>query len=196
MKCGACKEDHDTVEEVRGCFGVPATVSAAPAKVSPKQRSLAHALAREREPLAWVGNSSDEAYHNNIEAMQLPDLRRFIDEMLKQPYRKEDAAPLFAQLENGRYAIEQDGDIRFYRIGGTAIRRLYQLIGAPGEFREQRIYRPVKILNAILEDRVAALARYGINVGQCGRCGSPLTQKHTRERGIGDDCYAKTTGGS
>lgn len=193
MKCGSCKEDHDTVEEVRSCFGVPATASSAPATVSPRQRSLAHALARERMPLSWMGDVSDDAYHNSIEAMQLPELRRFIDEMLRQPYSKEDAKPLFDRLENGRYALERDGDIRFYRVGGTGVRRLYQLIGAPGDFREQRIYRPVKILNAILVDRVAALALYGLNVGQCGRCGSPLTQKRTRERGIGDDCYAKMT---
>lgn len=194
MRCGKCKGDHDTVSEVRQCFGVAATVSAAPTPVSPRQRSLAHALARERQPLPWAEGESDEAYHNRIKVMGLEELREFLDQMLKQPYLREDAKSIFEKLENSKYALETDGDIRFYEVTGKAIRRLYELTGAPGDFRSQRIYRPVKILSRIAEDRLAALALFGQNVGRCGRCYSPLTQKHTRERGIGDDCYAKTKG--
>lgn len=194
MRCGKCKGDHDTVSEVRSCFGVSATVPVARSTVSPGQRSLAHALARERKPLPWAEGESDEVYHQSIEQMDLEAVREFLDQMLKQPYLQVDARQLFEQLENGRYALETDGDIRFYRVSGKAIRRLHELTGAPGDFREQRIYRPVKVLSRITEDRMAALALFGQNVGMCGRCYSPLTQKHTRERGIGDDCYAKTKG--
>jgi hypothetical protein len=134
-------------------------------------------------------------FHVLIEGMSLDEMRAFLDEMLKQPYLKGNPKELFARLENGRYALRTDGAVRFYRVSGTAIRRLYELTGAPGSFREQQIYRPVKILSRILEDKIASAALFGMEVGICGRCGSPLTREHTRKRGIGDDCYAKMTGG-
>src|SRR3546814_1553442 len=100
---------------------------------------------------------------------------------------------LFERVDNGKYALknEDDDDIRFYCIGGTLHRILWELTGAPGDFKMQRIYRPEKILKRIGDDPVAAFELFGLNVGTFGRCGSPLTQKHTRQRGIGDTYDAK-----
>jgi hypothetical protein len=137
-------------------------------------------------------------YELHINGLSRKGMSDFLGRMLKQPGNGMAKAELFERVLNGRYALKNEGDddIRFYFVGGVRARRLWELTGAPGDFREQRIYRPEKILKRIGDDPIASMALYGMNVGQCGRCGSPLTQKHTRERGIGDTCYAKMTGGT
>lgn len=189
MRCGNCKGDHDTVAMVRSCF----TQDGPP---SDKQMSLAQALGRERARLAEYKELSEEDYHLAIAGMKRQTISAFIGKMLKQPYLEENAKAYFDKLLNGKYALENpdDEDVRFYAITGeNGYRKLYELSGGAGDFKFQRIYRPVKILKRIAADPIAAFALFGIKIGKCGRCGSPLTQKHTRERGIGDTCYAKMT---
>jgi len=189
MRCGNCKGDHPSVALVRSCF---ANVEGQP---SEKQMSLAQALGREKVRLEEYAGMSEEEYHLAIAGLSRKAMGDFLNRMLKQPNAGMSRDELFAKLDNGRYALknEDDDDIRFYHISGTRHRILWELIGAPGDFRQQRIYRADKILKRIADDPVAAFALFGLNVGTCGRCGSPLTQKHTRERGIGDTCYAKLT---
>lgn len=189
MKCGNCKGDHESVAQVRTCF---ATVEGRP---SEKQMSLAQALGREKVRLPEHAGLEQVQYELMIGDLSRKNIGDFINKMLKQPSAGASRDELFAKITNGRYALhnEDDADIRFYLVGGTHHRILWELTGAPGDFRQQRIYRPEKILKRIGEDPVGAFALYGLNVGSCGKCGSPLTQKHTRERGIGDICYAKLT---
>jgi hypothetical protein len=189
MKCGNCKGEHASVAQVRTCFNTK------PGQPSPKQMSLAQALGREKVRLPEHVGLEQKEYELMIAGLSLSDMGRFLDKMLKQPNNGPTREELFDKLDNGRYALknEDDDDIRFYHISGTRHRILWELIGAPGDFRQQRIYRAEKILKRIADDPVAAFALFGLNVGMCGRCGSPLTQKHTRERGIGDTCYAKLT---
>jgi hypothetical protein len=190
MRCGNCKDDHATVAQVRACFN---TVEGKP---SDKQMSLAQALGRERVRLPEHAGMEQKEYELMIAGLSRSAMGRFLDRMLKQPNDGLTRDELFARVDNGRYALqnEDDDDIRFYHVSGTRHRMLWELIGAPGDFRHQRIYRPEKILKRIGDDPVAAFALFGMNVGTCGRCASPLTQKHTRERGIGDTCYAKLMG--
>lgn len=189
MRCGNCKGEHASVAQVRSCF------SSKPGQPSAKQMSLAQALGREKVRLPEHKDLSDEEYHLMIAGLSREDMGVFLTKMLKQPNEGPSREELFEKVDNGKYALrnEEDDDIRFYAIGGTRHRVLWELTGAPGDFKMQRIYRPEKILKRIAADPVAAFALFGLNVGTCGRCGSPLTQKHTRERGIGDTCYAKLT---
>lgn len=189
MRCGNCKGEHSRVAEVKHCF---ATNEGQP---SPKQMSLAQALGREKVRLPEYAGMTDEEYHLAIAGLTRKGMREFLDKMVKQPAEGGSRSELYAKIDKGKYALknEEDDDIRFYLVVGTRRKMLFELIGAPGEFRQQRIYRDEKILSRIAADPVAAFALFGLNVGTCGRCGSPLTQKHTRERGIGDTCYAKLT---
>ncbi|QKY78616.1 hypothetical protein SEA_DRYAD_78 [Streptomyces phage Dryad] len=189
MRCGNCKGEHASVAQVRTCFNTK------PGHPSPKQMSLAQALGREKIRLPEYEGMSEEDYHLAIAALSLKAMGDFLTKMLKQPNSGLSRDELFERVDNGKYALknEDDDDIRFYCIDGTRHRILWELTGAPGDFKMQRIYRPEKILKRIGDDPVAAFALFGLNVGTCGRCGSPLTQKHTRERGIGDTCYAKLT---
>lgn len=189
MRCGNCKGSHDSVGEVRECF-------ASDGDPSPKQMSLAQALGRERVRLPQHADLSEDDYRLLIAGLKRKAISSFIREMLNQPYLDGPSVhELLDKVQPGRYALqnEEDDDVRFYFVSGKLpqYRRLYELTGAPGDFRQQRIYRPNKILARIAADPVAAFALYGVKVGKCGVCHSPLTQKHTRERGIGDICYGK-----
>lgn len=190
MRCGNCKGDHPSVAQVRSCF---ANKEGQP---SAKQMSLAQALGREKVRLPEYAGMSEEDYHLAIAGLGRQAMGEFLTKMLKQPSNGPTREELFDKLDNGKYALknEDDDDIRFYCIGGTRHRILWELTGAPGDFKMQRIYRPEKILARIGADPLAAYVLFGLNVGTCGRCGSPLTKKHTRERGMGDTCYSKMTG--
>lgn len=191
MRCGNCKGDHESVALVRACFN-----NGDSGQPSEKQMSLAQALGRERRRLPEYAAMSEEDYHLAIAGLKRRAVSEFIGKMLKQPYLEESAKAFFDKLDNGKYALRNTDDdgVRFYAItGGDGYRKLYELTGGAGDFKFQRIYRPVKILKRIAADPVAAFALFGIEVGKCGRCGSPLTQDHTRKRGIGDTCYAKMT---
>lgn len=190
MRCGNCKGSHAHVADVRACFATK------DGEATEKQMSLAQALGRERVRLAEFKDLPQKDYELHIAGLKRRAISEFIGEMLKQPYLEESAKAIFERLSNGKYALsnQDDEDVRFYAITGDNPRRLYELTGGAGDFKFQRIYRPVGILKRIAADPVAAFALFGIKVGKCGKCGSPLTQKHTRERGIGDTCYAKMTG--
>lgn len=188
MRCGNCKGEHESVAKVRTCFNT------VPGKPSEKQMSLAQALGRTKVRLPEHEALTEDDYHLLIAGLDRTAMSPFLTRMLKQPNLGTPREELFDKLDNGKYALfTEDNDIRFYIVFGTRHRVLAQLIGAPGEFRQQRIYRPESILQKIVDDPIGAMALYGINVGQCGRCGSPLTKQHTRERGIGDTCYSKMT---
>lgn len=49
----------------------------------------------------------------------------------------------------------------------------------------------VEQLRAILDDPKAAMAEYGKLTGVCGRCGRPLEDELSVERGIGPICWGK-----
>lgn len=52
--------------------------------------------------------------------------------------------------------------------------------------------RVAKILQAVLRDGLAsALARYGKELGYCGKCSQELTDAESRARGIGPICWGK-----
>jgi hypothetical protein len=47
------------------------------------------------------------------------------------------------------------------------------------------------LIDKVLADPVAAVVRYGIELGVCGVCGKALTNQESREQGIGPVCRAK-----
>ena len=190
MRCGNCKGQHARTAEVKHCYATNA------GKPSDKQMSLAQALGSERVRLPEYQSLSQLDYELMISKLGRKDISEFIGKMLKQEHAGVSRDELFSRVENGKYALKNidDDDIRFYCIGGKRHRILWELTGAPGDFKMQRIYRPEKILQRISFDPLAAFVLFGLNVGECGRCGSPLTNKRTREQGMGDTCKSKMKG--
>lgn len=190
MRCGNCKGEHARIAQVKHCY---ATNEGQP---SGRQMSLAQALASERVRLEEYDELSQLDYELMIAGLGRKAISEFIGKMLKQQHSGVSRDELFSRVENGKYALKNidDDDIRFYMISGGRNRVLWELTGAPGSFRQTRMHRPEKVLQRISFDPMAAYVLFGLNVGECGRCGSPLTKKHTREQGMGDTCKAKMEG--
>lgn len=103
----------------------------------------------------------------------------------------------FAEVPEGRYALGEDADPRFYQVrrptkgnweGYVFVDRL---IGNPGGYRKV----PVRgldadaVLTAVEVDPMAAMVRFGLLSGTCGKCGADLSDPQSLERGIGPDCW-------
>jgi hypothetical protein len=97
-------------------------------------------------------------------------------------------------IPTGKYAIENaptntENDISFWSVwvndAGT-VWRLKQVVGPNLENVPQSAILP--ILRRIGDDPEAAMALYGHHIGQCGACGRRLTNKLSRDLGIGPIC--------
>jgi hypothetical protein len=96
----------------------------------------------------------------------------------------------------GRYAIEREGTLKFYRVtrpeegrwaGWTFVDRQASDERYPVKNRIER----ESILRQIGEDVQGAMETYGRELGHCGHCGRTLTNEVSRERGIGPVCAEK-----
>lgn len=105
---------------------------------------------------------------------------------------------LEAKVPDGRYAIELEGAIKFYRVrkvtsgpwsGRTFVDQQASDETFPVRFAAQR----AKILTAIAADVKAAAIRYGRELGQCSQCGRTLTNPESIQLGIGPICLARVS---
>lgn len=97
-------------------------------------------------------------------------------------------------LSEGRYAIDFEGQLRFFKVefgknrweGYTFIKEQ----AGDDLFNVRNKQRRERITAAILADP-DALARYGQELGVCGDCGRTLTDETSRAIGIGPVCRSK-----
>lgn len=103
---------------------------------------------------------------------------------------------LSKQIMPGRYAIEDDGVLKFYKVDigkeGKWFGQIFLSIQGGDEFypitnRKKRN----KILNEIMKEGILAMQRYGRELGHCAICGLTLTDEESRRRGIGPICFSK-----
>lgn len=197
IKCGRCQQHHETVAEVQDCF-TNETVSIPEAQATEKQKGFAQKLLRTRE-LHDKWSDTDE---HTVDAMGKNTISRFISDMIDQPVKKGETWILsHPEVDAGRYALADPEDpehITFLHIKDADDhgnpRRIYVLSGAPGQFAVHRVWKSNQAnsyMDRIAEDILGAYALFGQKVGQCGVCGSPLTDQDSRDRGIGPICYGK-----
>lgn len=101
-------------------------------------------------------------------------------------------------LPPGRYAIENEqGELRFYQLWESKDgrrRNLYVLFGPS----DARLFpkTQVAIIEKILEAGAHECAvRFGNEIGACSKCGRRLTNRISRELGIGPVCGGRTFDG-
>lgn len=102
-----------------------------------------------------------------------------------------------------RYAVRNsEGTLSFLRIdrpykrGSGWIGWVFvKLVSGPAEDRigkqkpgEPYVGKYVGLLGKVLHDPYGAMARYGQEIGQCGKCGKRLTDDTSRSLGIGPEC--------
>lgn len=129
------------------------------------------------------------------------DASRLIDELVKVRAPQPAPAPVvkpqpLPAVPAGRYAVEQDGVLRFYRLDcpteGKWAGYTFLKVQASDEFWPIKdAATKTQVLSAIAADPRAALERYGKELGVCGICGRTLTDEESRSIGIGPVCIEK-----
>lgn len=105
---------------------------------------------------------------------------------------QDQAAPAAPEVADGRYAVEENGVLKFFKVKNGRYGRVFLDIQASDEWHAvQRHDRQKAILALIAADPKAAMIRYGHELGRCGHCGRTLTDEASRAAGIGPICAAK-----
>lgn len=97
------------------------------------------------------------------------------------------------EVPDGRYAIEEDGALRFFKVkNGRKAGFVFLDIQASDDWHSIRnLGRIRRVLAEIAKDPREAMLRYGREIGECGHCGRTLTDAASRAAGIGPICAAK-----
>lgn len=97
------------------------------------------------------------------------------------------------RVEDGRYAVEHNGTLKFFRVkNGRKPGFVFLDVQASDDWHAIRNLTVIReILALIAQDAKAAMIRYGRELGECGSCGRTLTDEASRKAGIGPICAGK-----
>lgn len=181
------KGARDLIDRLLGCPELPEEVRA-PRPATDGQKRYVVSLASQK------GMAITEA---DAERMTFEQARTAIEGMkaladAPRESKPEEATP---DVPEGSYAIDVDGVMKFYRVDRPTEGRWAGYVFLSAQASDE--HHPIKqlatkraILALIAKEPQAAMERYGIELGACGRCGRTLTSDW-RKRGIGPDCYGK-----
>jgi hypothetical protein len=95
----------------------------------------------------------------------------------------------------GRYAVEHEGTLKFYKVDRPTEGRWagYTFVKVQASDDWHRVSRETAayVLATVAVDPREASARYGQEIGSCGVCGRTLTDEDSRAAGIGPVCAEK-----
>jgi hypothetical protein len=102
-------------------------------------------------------------------------------------------APAASPVTDGRYAVEHEGTLKFYKVkNGRNAGFVFLDVQASDDWHPIRNLTKIReILALIAVDAKAAMIRYGQEIGECGHCGRTLTDAASRAAGIGPVCAGK-----
>lgn len=197
MICGNCQQLHDSVRQVRECYGL------ADEPATQKQKDYAHGLYRQRDPqgtvLDGLAKADAEKYINDCTKRSIQPV---IEGLKEAPYRKEEKQEA-AELTDGIYVSDASGTVyKFYytQNGVLAAKELRVLAGAVWEngwlvnpAEKQWIYRGAAYRYAKGTHRLSKeeAAKFGKLYGFCMVCGRTLTDADSIAAGIGPVCAGK-----
>jgi uncharacterized protein DUF6011 len=105
------------------------------------------------------------------------------------------AATAAPEVPAGRYAVEHEGTLKFYRVDRPTEGRwagyTFVKVQASDDLYPVRGRAAASVLTAIAADPREAMLRYGREIGSCGHCGRTLTDDASRAAGIGPVCATK-----
>jgi hypothetical protein len=203
----AAKADasHDRRFEAKKEAAKAEATGAVPADyATPKQIAYIRSLLAERsgpdvEAIRGALNAAREAHllTKKVASATIDALRQLPRSSAPSaPQAPAQAAPAPVAVPAGRYAVDnEDGTLRFYVVDtpteGRWAGRTFVNVLASDERYPVRGAAAQAVLAKIAVDPQAACARYGQEIGRCGRCGRTLTDADSRARGIGPDCAEK-----
>lgn len=191
VKCGK-GHYHDTVADVRECYGVsetfPRTLDYRPNKFAGNCGKCGGKVEAEQGRVdktveGWV------AYHLEGKCQEIPakiDVARVMDR--------------YTEIPVGHYAtlsLTGHNDFDFWRVDrpeqGTYAGRTFvkRIVGGKPDLNVSRTTK-FAALDAILDEGIENTARrYGHELGRCSRCNRRLTDQLSREYGMGPECRSK-----
>lgn len=193
IKCGHCPGRHETVAGVRACA---AGLDSGPFDVLVQERERSEdAAVAAFKMRRFTGETSVQQYHRqaaSLAAGQATAARIERGGWAGKPAQRTQPAEA-AKVADGRYAIEEDGTLKFFKLtNGRKPGYVFLDIQASDEWHSIRnVTRIHAIVAEIAKDAHAAMIRYGRELGQCGHCGRTLTDESSRAAGIGPICAGK-----
>ena len=212
--CGKCHNHHDTVDDVKVCYGLLRREPVVPYRQHPP---FVPSTPRQRE---YVKDLGGDVMHAS--SLSKESCSKYIDELKRRgarvsspsytPEPKNDPKfdmfqNLFATLPDGRYAIRRDETeaYTFFRIkshtkGRLANCRTIQtqhsenLKRVATQYSNGRWYFErgrdwvVDLMLLVCLDHKTAAFNYGQELGSCNICGRELTDERSRFYSIGPDC--------
>lgn len=152
-----------------------------------------------KERFDWLDAQFSKPEEEQFAGVPVRRASDIIDGLKKLPTRENIVRrqnPEAANVPAGRYAVEnEDGELRFYRlwVGKTGYMKLYVLHGPDSS--EIPYPAMVAILKKIEQVGVREAAiRFGLEIGACSNCGRRLTNRISRELGIGPVCGGRMFG--
>lgn len=172
ITCGTCGKTHASVSEVRAC-GLKAGDFA-------QEDGYAR-----RERYGFGGDNVRPLRSNQRDTVTA-----------LRPHVVAELARVFPGQRKLRFALPLDETLHFFEASlpqkGKWKNSIFLHEQAGDDFYRVRGWdRELAILTALGADAVAAVARYGVEIGDCGICGRTLTDEESRERGIGPVCVRK-----
>lgn len=169
---------HATTQAVKDCFA--------------ESGRFAHAVAVEKPEAARVPMSVYEAAYTEdaVRTRQAVARRR-------SRYAAWRTIPVYSR-ERGYYAVEINGDLRFFRVerpkSGKHAGKTFVTEQAGDTFHKMSWTQSADVLDRIARNPEPAAILYGQKIQRCSRCRRTLTDKISRERGIGPECVKKYGG--
>jgi hypothetical protein len=208
--CGTCGGKHATILDYRECAGIEAEAVVAGKvmdNVAGEDRTInppSEAQIKYVMDLLSTHTWPDEYTPASLRAMERRQVSQLIESVKATPLREgaTEDPKLFDDIPEGRYALEKPNGQgwTFWEVqkptrgkwrGYTFVK---QLIGSPGDYRQQKVGRALghNVLEEIerLGARVASAA-FGQQSETCGVCHSPLTNDESIKYGIGPHCRSK-----
>lgn len=190
MKCGHCHEQHETVAEVKVCYGIDQTTPTA-----------------QLRPNHYPGDCARCGGYIEANKGHIDKSTGIWRVLHNEPCEPKSVAPAqvtrvtnkYKDIPEGRYAVKSltgHNDLDFFKVnrptegkwkGFTFVQRVIggrPDVAVKGETKG-------KALEAILAAGPdQAMALFGQTLGYCGRCGRHLTDEESRAVGIGPVCRA------
>lgn len=168
IKCGHCKNAHDTIAQVRACSVLHGIVSntADPQTIVHFATEIPAQSEPKRTPVQRLKDA----------AAKLPEFETAYYAVQAVDFERNGGKPFF----------------EFYRVDKPAKGKwagyTFVKIQAGDDFHKLGFQRQLSVVEAIAADPAQALSDYGHEVGRCGVCNRTLTDPESITRGIGPVC--------
>jgi len=152
----------------------------------------------------------EEFWQEDTTRLSFDKARRMLELMIPLPNKPRETvitdgtetSTALSGLPPGRYALpkagttEEENELRFYQCWESrdkAAKRIYVMFG-PSQARLP-VDAQIKIAKMIIKEGIRECAiRYGMEIGHCSNCGYRLTNRISREMGIGPICGGRMFG--